>query len=85
MRNAPNWLVLPAAWWILYIVSPLADAFWSLAVWLGLRLWPAYAVRFANFLQMRLVPFLLLDFLAWPVAHVYLRAKVKAEEERRQA
>lgn len=80
MRKISRLLVRPAAWWIVSVVSPVADAFWALAVWLGLRLWPAYAVRLANFLQMRLVPFLLLDFLAWPVAHAYLRAKWKAEE-----
>ena len=73
--------VLVSAGWILWVVSPVADAFWVLAIWLGLRFWPRYAIRFAEFLQMRLVPFLLLDFLAWPLAKDYLRAKRDAETE----
>jgi hypothetical protein len=80
MSYSKTLLVHLAVGWILYIVTPIAGAFWSLAIWLGLRLWPVHAVWFANFLQMRLVPFLLLEFLAWPLAYDFLRAKWKAEE-----
>jgi hypothetical protein len=85
MSKTSRWFERFAAWWLVSVVSPVADAIWDAAVWLGLRCWPLYAIRFADFLQMRLVPFLMLDFLAWPVAHSLLRTKLQAEEERGRA
>jgi len=83
MNNFLEWfrrsLVLVAAWWILNVVSPPATAIYD-PVWKFVdRLMPGHGERVAEFLQMRLVPFLLLDFVAWPIAKEHLRAKWKAE------
>lgn len=72
-------VVLAAAWWILYVVSPPATAIYDPAWKFVDKFWPGYGQRVAGFLQMRLVPFLLLDFIAWPFAKDHLQAKWKAE------
>lgn len=83
MSNAFVWLhrsaVLAAAWWILNVVSPPATAIYDPAWRFVDQFIPGHGQRVASFLQMRLVPFLLLDFIAWPLAEDYLRAKWKAE------
>lgn len=83
MNNALVWFhrsaVLAAAWWILNVVSPPATAIYD-PVWKFVdQLMPGHGQRVASFLQMRVVPFLLLDFIAWPLAEDHLRAKWKAE------
>lgn len=83
MNNAISWVhrsvVLAAVWWYLNVVSPSATAIYD-PVWkLVDQLMPGYGQRVASFLQMRLVPFLLLDFIVWPLAEDYLRDKWQAE------
>lgn len=72
-------LVLAAAWWVVNVVSPPATAIHDPVLAVGKKLWPSHAWQVADFVQMRLVPFLLFEFLAWPIAEDYLRAKWKAE------
>lgn len=74
-------VVLAAAWWVLNVVSPPATAIYEPALAVGQKFWPSYAERVAEFLEMELVPFLLLDFIVWPIAEDFLRAKLKAQRE----
>jgi len=84
MSNAQSLLVRPAAWWILYVVSPIAGWAWSLAWFLVGPFSRLRAYRLASFLQMQLVPFLLLEFLVWSLAEDYLRAKLAKEKSDRE-
>lgn len=81
MSGLKSLLVRSAVWWILRVVSPVAGVVYDLAYWLGSRLWFSHRYPVAEFLQMRLVPFVLLDFLAWPFAIDALRVKLAAEQQ----
>lgn len=81
MNNAGlgHTVVLVAAWWHVHIVSSISTAIYD-PVWsFGKLFWPEHAQRFAGFLELKLLPFLLLDWLAWPVACNYLQAKWQVE------
>jgi len=74
----PIWLQRAAAWWILYMVTPPANVAFDLAWWLG-RYWPQHRQQVADFVQVWVVPSLLLDFIAWPFAYALLKAKAAQE------
>jgi hypothetical protein len=78
------WLERFSVWWILKIVNPIANASFDLVFWLGRRLWPRHAQSAADFVQVWIVPSFLLDFLAWPFAYGFLKAKAKAEQNGEQ-
>ncbi len=75
--------VLAAAWWYRRVCFDLLDfdAVWNI----GKRLWPVHAYRVADFITVRLVPFLLLDWLAWLIAEDCIRAQWDIENERLEA
>jgi hypothetical protein len=72
-------LVLAAVWWELKIVTPSAVAIYDPAWKLIDRFFPEHGQRVASFLQLHLVPFLLFDFIVWPIAEDHLRAMWNAE------
>ncbi len=80
---------LLAALWRSFVV---ASAWWHQRVCMGLvdydtvwhfvdRFWPSHGQRVAHFVTIKLVPLLLLDWLAWPIAKDYLQNKWRAEDE----
>ena len=80
LAKVSGWLVRVSVWWILRVVNPPADASYDLAWSVGRKLWPKYVEQVADFVQVWLVPTLMLDFLAWPFAYGYLRAKAEREK-----
>lgn len=80
MNNLFRFVILAAAWWyqrISFVRSVQFDPVWNL----GKRFWPKHAYQVATFLELKLIPFLLADWLVWPIAKDYLQAKWKAEIE----